>query len=73
MGQVPGGELHPGEMLVRLARPWHATINGVATTYRIDVDDNAEPGAGSDTFKFQSGNGYTVGGTLTKGNIQVHT
>jgi hypothetical protein len=51
----------------------HATVNGVQTTYRIDVDDNAEPGAGRDTFKFQSDTGYTVGGVITKGNIQVHS
>ncbi len=49
-----------------------ATVNGAPTTYRIDVYDNAEPGAGSDTFKIQTDSGYTVGGTLTHGNIQVH-
>ncbi len=46
-------------------------MNGVAT-YRIDVDDLAEPGAGRDTFKIQTANGYTVGGVLLRGNIQVH-
>ncbi len=49
----------------------NATVNGVAT-YRIDVDDLAEPGAGRDTFKIQTANGYTVGGVLLRGNIQVH-
>jgi hypothetical protein len=28
-----------------------ATVNGVATTYQINVDDFAEPGAGSDASK----------------------
>ena len=49
-----------------------ATVNGQATTYRIDVDDNAEPGKGRDTFKIQTASGYTAGGTLTAGNVQVH-
>jgi hypothetical protein len=49
-----------------------ATVNGQATTYRIDVDDNGEPGKGRDTFKIQTASGYTAGGTLTGGNVQVH-
>jgi hypothetical protein len=47
-----------------------ATVNGVATNYRIDVDDLAEPGTG-DTFKIQTDSGYTASGVLTAGNIQV--
>ncbi len=61
----------------------HATLFGNATikvgqgqemqtTYRIDVDDLAEPGKDQDTFKIQTDNGYTAGGVLTQGNIQVH-
>jgi hypothetical protein len=50
----------------------NATVNGVATSYRIDVDDLSEPGKGRDTFKLQTGTGYTVGGTLVNGNIQIH-
>jgi YVTN family beta-propeller protein len=50
----------------------NATVNGVATSYRIDVDDLAEPGDGRDTFKIQTASGYTVGGVLIRGNIQVH-
>jgi hypothetical protein len=50
----------------------HGTLNGVATTYRIDVDDLGEPGAGHDVFRFQTGTGYGAGGTITHGNIQVH-
>jgi hypothetical protein len=48
-----------------------ATVNGVATDYRIDVDDLGEPGT-SDTFKIQTGTGYTAAGTLRGGNIQIH-
>ncbi len=50
----------------------NATVNGVATTYRIDVDDLGEPGAGRDTFSIQTTTGYTAGGVLTNGNVQVH-
>jgi hypothetical protein len=49
-----------------------ALVNGIATTYRIDVSDTAEPGAGADTFAIHTGVGYGAGGTLTQGNIQVH-
>ncbi len=48
-----------------------AVVNGNATSYRIDVSDNAEPGAGADTFAIHAG-GYSASGTLTQGNIQVH-
>lgn len=50
----------------------NGTVDGVATTYRIDVDDNGEPGRGSDIFKIQTASGYTVGGIITSGNIQVN-
>ena len=50
-----------------------ATINGVMTNYRIDVDDLAEPGTGRDTFRVTTGSGYTAGGVLTSGNIQIHS
>ena len=50
----------------------NATVNGTQTTYRIDVDDFGEPGAGSDTFRIVTGGGLTIGGTLTNGNIQIH-
>jgi hypothetical protein len=49
-----------------------ATVNGITTTYRIDVDDLGEPGAGRDTFAIQIASGYTAGGVLTNGNVQVH-
>jgi hypothetical protein len=50
----------------------NATVNGQPTNYRIDVDDNGEPGKNRDTFKIQTGSGYTAGGTITGGNVQVH-
>ncbi|MDQ1380690.1 MAG: hypothetical protein QOJ71_1409, partial [Actinomycetota bacterium] len=50
----------------------NATVNGVSTTYRVDVNDLGEPGAGHDTFKIQTASGYTAGGVLTNGNVQVH-
>jgi YVTN family beta-propeller protein len=49
----------------------NATVNGVATTYRIDVVDNADPGKGADTFSIQTASGYSRSGTLTGGNVQV--
>lgn len=49
----------------------NATVNGTPTTYRIDVDDLGEPGAGRDTFTIMTSSGYSFGGTLTNGNIQV--
>ena len=50
----------------------NATVNGAPTTYRIDVDDLGHPGAGGDTFKLQTGSGYTVAGALARGDIQIH-
>jgi hypothetical protein len=50
----------------------NATVNNVAVTYRIDVDDLAEPGRGQDTFSIQMSSGYAAGGVLTGGNVQVH-
>jgi hypothetical protein len=50
----------------------NAEINGAATRYRIDVDDLAEPGRFTDTFKIQTDSGYVAGGVLTGGNIQIH-
>jgi hypothetical protein len=50
----------------------NATINGSATTYEIDVQDLADSGIGSDTFTVSTGAGYSAGGTLTAGNVQIH-
>jgi hypothetical protein len=49
-----------------------AEVNGVVTTYRIDVTDNGEPGRNRDTFTIQTGTGYSAGGLLDNGNVQVH-
>jgi len=48
-----------------------AEVNGILEDYRIDVDDLAEPGAGSDTFKIAT-DSYVSSGVLTGGNIQIH-
>ena len=50
-----------------------ATVNGVTTTFTIDVDDLGEPGVGHDRFAITTGTGYSRSGILTSGNIQVHT
>jgi hypothetical protein len=47
-----------------------ATVGGVATHYRIDVDDLGEPGT-NDTFKILTDTGYVAAGTLQGGNIQI--
>lgn len=49
----------------------NATVNGVATTYVIDVDDLGDPGADHDTFRLVTPE-YETGGVLTQGNIQIH-
>jgi hypothetical protein len=50
-----------------------AEINGVpGFAYVIDVADNGEPGRGGDTLRITLSNGYTAGGPLAGGNIQLH-
>lgn len=49
-----------------------ARVNGANTGYRIDVDDLGEPGAGSDSFRIQTENGFTAAGVLAGGNVQIH-
>jgi hypothetical protein len=49
-----------------------ATVNGVATTYAIDTQDLAESGAGADPFSISTGSGYSIAGTLSRGNVQIH-
>jgi hypothetical protein len=48
----------------------HATVNGVDTLYRIHVVDASKAGEG-DVFTFTTANGYSIGGTLTEGNLKV--
>lgn len=51
-----------------------ATINGEGTyAFTVTVEDNGEPGK-NDKFTITIPElGYTKGGTLTKGNIQIHS
>ena len=48
------------------------TNNNIATSFTIIAQDKAEPGAGKDTFAITLGTGYSKGGTLEGGNIQIH-
>jgi hypothetical protein len=50
----------------------NAEVNDMPTTYRIDVDDLAEPGRNQDTFRIRTASGYDVGRVLAQGNIQIH-
>ncbi|HEV2138813.1 MAG TPA: choice-of-anchor P family protein [Nitrososphaerales archaeon] len=50
-----------------------ATVNGVSMTYTIIATDNGEPGAGNDYFSISLSNGYSASGTLSGGNIEIHT
>jgi len=47
--------------------------DSAATSFKAEVEDNAEPGAGADMFKitYPSPIGTSEGGTLTSGNIQI--
>jgi hypothetical protein len=45
-------------------------VNGVHVEWRIEVDDVGEPGR-NDTFRI-SWAGYSAGGVLNGGNVQVH-
>ena len=49
-----------------------AEVDGVRTTYRLDVTDLCESGAGCDTFAIETDSGFAGGGPLTAGNDQVH-
>jgi hypothetical protein len=65
----------------------HATVKGTATvngisgyTFRVDLEDNGEPGDGVDRFRIRisgpasyDSNAFAAnGGLLTAGNLQVH-
>jgi hypothetical protein len=50
-----------------------ATVNGnPGFGFQVNVCDNGEPGKDSDTFNIIMSDGYTAGGTLQGGNIQLH-
>jgi hypothetical protein len=44
----------------------------IQTNIRIDVTDVSEPNRGADSFLISTTSGYTAGGAVTSGNIQVH-
>jgi hypothetical protein len=48
------------------------TNNGEPVTFEIRVVDNGEPGS-ADTYRLDLSSGGTPQGTLTKGNVKVHT
>jgi hypothetical protein len=49
----------------------NAVFNDAPVQYRMTVVDAAESGAGADTWTISLSNGYSAGGTLTEGNVQV--
>ena len=49
-----------------------ATVNGAAATYRIDVTDKRRARARTGLLQIQTSVGYSAGGVLTEGNIQLH-
>lgn len=60
----------------------HVTVNGTcridkgpSESCQIDAEDNGEPGAGTDEFQLEVGGGasYSGGGTLKRGNVQIHS
>jgi hypothetical protein len=52
----------------------NATINGAGSfLYRLNVEDNAEPGKGADKYWILVDNGYNSGNqVLQGGNVQIH-
>jgi hypothetical protein len=49
------------------------TIDGRSGfSYSIDVADEAEPGRNRDSLSISLSNGYSAGGRLTAGNVQLH-
>lgn len=51
----------------------NARVNGApGFGFQVDVCDNGEPGKDADTFSIVMSDGYTAGGTLGGGNVQIH-
>jgi len=48
------------------------TKNNAPCTFTASVQDNAEPGKRADRFTISVSGEPTEGGTITKGNVQVH-
>jgi len=49
-----------------------AEQDGQPVTYRIEIQDLSEPNQGLDTFKIVTDAGYSAGGPVVNGNIQIH-
>jgi hypothetical protein len=49
----------------------HATIDGIATLYKITVTDNGRPGTAGDVFRIETASGFSAGGIRTAGNVVV--
>jgi hypothetical protein len=49
-----------------------ADVNGQLTNYRIEAVDEEEPGRGVDRFRIETTSGFSAGGVLVAGNVQVH-
>ncbi|MGH7151808.1 MAG: post-COAP-1 domain-containing protein [Planctomycetota bacterium] len=62
----------PGDSDVCRHFEGEAALDGVGGfTYSVDVCDNGEPGV-ADTFAIDLSNGYSAGGILAGGNVQLH-
>src|SRR2546422_1275284 len=67
------GDTAKGDTATTRHMEGNAEIDGVpGFTYSIDVADNGEPGRNTDTLKINLSNGYSAGGPLDGGNIQLH-
>lgn len=49
-----------------------AEVDGAQVTFTLDVADNGEPGRNTDMLQLRLSNGYSAGGTLAGGNLQLH-
>jgi hypothetical protein len=48
------------------------TKNGAPCNFIVDIQDNGEPGNNVDRFTISVDNGPREGGTIIRGNVQVH-
>ena len=73
---VTGVKIKCDVIALMVLTPTHAILigtamqDGVATDFQIEVDDLTSLGL-PDTFQITTGLGYTNGGTLTGGNVQI--
>src|SRR3989454_199078 len=66
------GDTAKGDTATTRHMEGNAEIDGNPGTYVIEVADNGEPGRNTDTISISLSNGYSAGGTLEGGNIQLH-